>query len=168
MRKLSLIVALVATWPAFAQDQPASEASVRELMALTNSKALVDQMYAQVDGMMESAMKDAMGGRTGNAEQQRLAAEMRAKMVALLREDMGWEDLEPVYLQLYTSTLSQSEVDGMNAFYKSPAGQAVIAKMPLMMQSLMKVLMERMQVIMPKARALGEEYGNKLKAAGAK
>lgn len=168
MRKLSLIVALVATWPAFAQDQPASEASVRELMALTNSKALVDQMYAQVDGMMESAMKDAMGGRTGNAEQQRLAAEMRAKMVALLREDMGWEDLEPVYLQLYTSTLSQSEVEGMNAFYKSPAGQAVIAKMPLMMQSLMKVLMERMQVIMPKARALGEEYGNKLKAAGAK
>jgi hypothetical protein len=71
-------------------------------------------------------------------------------------------------LQLYTSTLSQAEVDGMNAFYRSPAGQAVIAKMPLMMQSLMKVLMERMQVMMPKARALGEEYGRKLRAAGEK
>jgi uncharacterized protein len=168
MRKLSLIVALIATMPAFAQDQPASEASVRELMALTNSKALLDQMYAQVDGLMESSMKEAMGGRTGNEEQQRLAAELRSKIVALLREDMSWEDLEPVYLQLYTSTLSQAEVDGMNAFYRSPAGQAVIAKMPLMMQSLMKVLMERMQVMMPKARALGEEYGRKLRAAGEK
>ncbi len=157
-------MAVLVTLPVFAQDQPASEASVRELMAITNSKALMEQMYAQVDGLMESVMKDALAGKTLTPEQDKIAAEMRAKMVAVLREDMGWDDLEPHYLELYTSTFSQAEVDGMNAFYKSPAGQAVIGKMPQMMQSLMKLVMERMQVVMPKVKAIGDEYAGKLRA----
>lgn len=165
MKPLLSLVALLACLPVVAQDQPASEASVRELMALTNSKALIDQLYGQLDGMMESAMNDALGGKTLSAEQEKVAAEMRAKMVAVLREDLGWEDLEPAYIALYTSTFSQAEVDGINTFYRSTAGQAVIGKMPQLMQSLMKMMMERMQVVTPKIKAIGDEYAEKLRAA---
>lgn len=165
MKKLLAMLALLANAPVFAQSQPASEASIRELMTLNNSKALVEQVYGQLDGLMEKAMNDARGGKVGNPEQEKLLAEMRAKLVALLREDMSWEKLEPVYLKVYCESLSQAEVDGINAFYKSEAGQAVIAKMPQLTQSLMQIVMEQMQAVTPKIQALEVEYKDKLSAA---
>jgi hypothetical protein len=168
MKKLLALVAVLAATPAFAQNQPASEASVRELMAITNAKSLLDQTYGQLDGVMERAMKEAMGGKTLTPEQDSLLAEMRTKMVALFREQMSWEKLEPEYLKLYMATFSQAEVDGMNAFYKSPGGQAVIAKMPQLMQSLMQAVVADMQALMPKMQALENEYKEKVAAAGKK
>jgi hypothetical protein len=165
MKKLVALVALMAAAPAFAQNQPASEASIRELMTITNSKALLDGAYGQLDGVMEQAMKEAMGGKSGTPEQEKLMAEMRAKMVALFREEMSWDQLEPTYLELYASTFTQAEVDGMNAFYRSEAGQAVVAKMPQLMQSLMQTVMQRMQMLMPKIQKLEAEYKQKLGAA---
>jgi hypothetical protein len=165
MKKLVVWVALLAAAPAFAQNQPASEASIRELMTITNSKALLDQTYGQLDGLMENAMREAMDGKTGTPEQERLMAEMRARLVTLVREEMSWEKLEPSYMQLYAATFSQAEVDGMNDFYKSPAGQAVIAKMPQLMQSLMQTVMTDMQRLMPRMQALEKEYKAKLEAA---
>ena len=166
MKRIFVLAALMAAGPSFAQDQPASEASVRELMTITNSKALLDQAYGQLDGVMEKAMKDAMAGKSGTPEQEKLLAEMRSKMVALFRENMNWDQLEPSYMKLYTSTFSQAEVDGMNAFYKSEAGQAVIGKMPQLMQSIMQLVMERMQAVIPKIRELEQEYKAKLQEAG--
>ncbi len=165
MKKLVVWVALLAAAPAFAQNQPASEASIRELMTITNSKALLDQTYGQLDGLMENAMREAMDGKTGTPEQERLMAEMRARLVTLVREEMSWEKLEPSYMQLYAATFSQAEVDGMNDFYKSPAGQAVIAKMPQHMQSLMQTVMTDMQRLMPRMQALEKEYKAKLETA---
>jgi uncharacterized protein len=130
MKRFLVAIAMMAVAPAFAQGQPASEESIRDLMMITNSKALLEQTYDQLDGMIEKSMDEAMAGKKGTAEQQKLTGEMRAKMVELIRTELGWEKLEPAYIKLYASTFSQAEIDGMNAFYKSEAGQAVIAKMP--------------------------------------
>lgn len=167
MKKLVLLVALMAATPAFAQDQPASEASIRELMMLTNSKSLLDQTYGELDGLMERSMREAMGGKTGTPEQEKLMAEMRAKLVALVREDLSWEKLEPTYIELYSATFSQAEVDGMNEFYKSAAGKAVTAKLPLLMQKLMQTLMADMQQLVPRIQAIEKEYREKLQATDA-
>ena len=160
---LAAVVLLLAA-PAFSQAQPASEASIRELLAMTNSKAILEQAYGQIDGMMEKAMSDAMGGQPRSPEQEKLLAEFRSKIVAAMTEQLSWEFLEPAYLKLYGSTFSQSEVDGMNAFYRSDAGKAVIGKMPQLMTAIMQMVMERMQAVMPKVQAIKDEYVEKLKA----
>ena len=40
-------------------------------------------------------------------------------------------------------------IQGMLAFYRTPAGQAVIEKMPLVMQNTMQAVQERMGAMMP-------------------
>jgi hypothetical protein len=164
MKKLLLAVALMAAFPVFA-DSPASEASVRELINVTEAKKLLDGVYAQTDGAMKQAMQQAIGNAPVSAEQERLMAEYRAKTVDLLREELSWEKLEPVYIDLYSKTFSQSEIDGMLSFYKSAAGKAVIAKLPLLTNNLMQTMMGSMQTIMPRIQKLTEEYVPKLKAA---
>ena len=163
MKMFLAVAALLFAVPAFSQHQPASEASIRELLALTNSKAILEQAYGQIDGMMEKAMNDAMSGKPRSAEQEKLLAEFRSKIVTAMTEQMSLEFLEPAYIKLYGTTFSQGEIDGMNAFYKSQAGKAVIAKMPQLMTAVMQLVMDRMTAVMPKVQAIKDEYVARLK-----
>jgi uncharacterized protein len=166
MKNLLIAILILAAVPSFAGDKPPSETSIRELMALTDAKSLLDKMYQQLDGMMEQAMKQALGDHPINEEQQKLMAEMRAKVVELFRSQLGWDQLEPSYLTLYQQTLTQDEVNGMLKFYKSKAGKAVINKLPQLTQGVMQVVMEKMQGISPQLRAIQEDYVKRLVAAG--
>ena len=161
---------LFAAAPTFAQapalaDAQASDASIREVIEVTNARDFMNGSMGQIDGLMEKAMKDALEGKDVNAEQEKIMAEFRGKVVELLRAEMSWEKMEPTYFKLYRDTFTQAELDGMLAFYKSAAGKAVIAKMPRMMQSLMQDMMGLMQAIMPKVRGITEEYVRKIKDA---
>lgn len=161
-----MAILLMASLPSFAVDAPPSEASIRELMNLTDSKKLLDQMYGQMDGMLEQSMKQALDGKPVNAEQEKLMAEFRARLIQVMREELNWEKLEPTYIELYSKTFSQAEIDGMTSFYKSDAGKAVLAKLPLLMQNLMQHMMTVMQDVMPRLRTLVDEFVPRLKKAG--
>jgi hypothetical protein len=159
------MICLCAAAPSFAQDKAASAESLRELMTITRSQQLIDGMYGQLDGLMQQATRDALNGNQLNAEQEKIAADMRAKLIALFREEMSWGKLEPSFIGIYQKALTQKEVDGMIAFYKTDAGKAVIEKMPQVMQLSMEFMMELMQKISPRIREISEEMIEKLKAA---
>jgi hypothetical protein len=166
VKQLILAIALMAAAPAFAAEKPASEASIRELLVFSDAKSLVEGIYQQMDGMLEQSLKQSMGDKPLNDEQQKLAAEMRAKIVELMHGDMGWDKLEPIYIKLYTDTFSQSDIDGILKFYKTPAGSALLKKMPLLMQNLMQLMTAQMQELLPKLRPLVEDYTNRILEAG--
>lgn len=165
MRKLLLATLLIATFPAFAETPP-SDASIRELMSVTDARKLLDASYAQMDGVMGQAMKQALGDAAATPAQQALIEEFQHKSVDLVRTQMSWEKLEPAYSELYSKTFSQSEVDGMLAFYKSDAGRAVLAKMPKMMTNLTQMMVVQMQSFMPALQQLVAEYAQKVRDAG--
>jgi len=77
---------------------------------------------------------------------------------------MTWESFEPNVIDLYKKSFTQSEIDGMVQFYKSPAGKAVIAKMPVVMQNNMQLVQGRMKTLLPKIQQLQQETFEKLKA----
>lgn len=163
-----ILLAYLAMCPAIAAEAPASETSVRELLTITQSQKLVDGTMGQVDAMMQRSMKQALAGQTLTADQQRIMDNMRTKMIALFREDMKWETLEPMFIDIYKQSFTQKEVDGMLDFYKSEPGQAVIAKMPLVMQNTMQAMQGRMAVMLPKLQQLQQDAIAELKASRAK
>ena len=163
-----ILLAYVAMCPAIAAEAPASETSVRELLSITQSQKLLDGTMGQVDAMMQRSMKQALAGQTLTADQQRIMDNMRTKMIALFREDMKWETLEPMFIDIYKQSFTQKEVDGMLDFYKSEPGQAVIAKMPLVMQNTMQAMQGRMAVMLPKLQQLQQDAIAELKASRAK
>ena len=73
---------------------------------------------------------------------------MHAKMIAMVDGMLNWDALLPMYLRIYRESFTQDELDGMTAFYKTPAGQAVVRKMPVVMQRVfgeMQVMLKPMQ-----------------------
>ncbi|HKA32886.1 MAG TPA: DUF2059 domain-containing protein [Candidatus Binatia bacterium] len=166
MRKflpLVLIFMLLAAPFARAQESPPSEESIRELMNLTQMGTMVDHLTQSLDDSTRQAMSQAMAGQGLSEKQEKIVNEMTARMVAMLKEEINPEALEPAYIEIYKKTLTQHEVDGMIAFYKTDAGRAVVTKMPVVMRQASEIMMQHMQKLFPKLQQMQEEMMRRLK-----
>lgn len=156
MKKLLLATAL-ALLSAFAHAAPASAESIERLLTLTRMESMLDGMYANVDQLMRQAMRQRIGNRTLDADQQRLLDELTGKFVVVMRQEFNWATLKPHYMRIYQETFEQEEIDGLIAFYSSPAGQAFVSKMPTVMQKSMNLAQEQLRTLAPRMAEVIEQ-----------
>jgi uncharacterized protein len=122
MKKINLIFSfcLVAI---FAQAQQATEATVRELLAATNSadmgKKMLDNMFAMFRKDMKESKIDSFF--------ERMAAEVNTNTLT--------EMIIPVYQKYYTEQELRTAIE----FYKTPDGKKMIERSPLVMQESMEI-----------------------------
>ncbi len=162
LRNALVILLLTATT---AMAEPASESSIKQLLAVTQAKKLLDGMQAQLDSLMDNVIQQALKGKSPTAKQQEAITHMKNNMVALLQGDLAWEKLEPMYLRLYTESFTEEEVGGMLAFYKTPAGQAVINKMPVLMQKTMLEVQKMSSGLAPRMQEIQKDFAAEMKSA---
>jgi uncharacterized protein len=175
IRRKIVVAALIAAWVApFAvtlaaygaeADKPPSEQSIRELLAVMQSHNMIDTMMRQMDANFGSMMKQSMAGRQLSEREQQIADDAHAKIQALLRQTLQWNNFEPLMIHVYQSTFSQKDVDGMTAFYKTPTGQAVIAKMPMVVQQTMQAMQERTASLLPQIQQIQRDMATQMKEA---
>ncbi|HLP06698.1 MAG TPA: DUF2059 domain-containing protein [Opitutaceae bacterium] len=164
MKRLLLAVALVCA-PAFAADTPPSDASIAELLNLADAPKLIDGMMSQVDGMIQQSIDQSLHGQQVTPEQKAAIDKYKAKSVAIMHEELAWTKLEPLYTRIYRESLTQEEVDGIIAIYKTPAGQAMVKKLPLVMQKVMAEMPAMMNPLMQKLQAAAQEFAAEMQAA---
>lgn len=140
-----------------AETTAPSNESIQELITVTDSKKMLDSMSAGLDSFMDTAMQQALQGKTITPERDAILTKMKTKMTALMKEEISWSKLEPVTIQIYKESFSQEEIDGMLTFYKSHSGQAVIKKMPLVMQKSMSLMQTNMSTLFPRMQKIQEE-----------
>ena len=148
------------------QSRPTDE-SLRQLLEITEAKKLVESLSQQVDTVMTAALQQRLQGKVVSPQQQQVIDAMRAKFVALMKEELDWSVLEPEYMKLYADSFSQSEIDGLVAFYGTPAGRAVVQKLPLVMQGVMSMTQQRMARLIPKIQQMAAETAAQIKAQNA-
>lgn len=152
--------------PMIAMAVPASESSIKELMNVTEAHQLVDGMRGQLDGMMKNNIAQQLNGKTPTPKQQQAIDNMTKKLGDLMQGMLAWDKLEPMYVRTYQEAFSEDEVAGMLAFYKTPAGQAVIHKMPALMQKVMGETQQMMVQSMPQMQKIMQDFAADMKAAG--
>jgi hypothetical protein len=169
MKKLLLLMllAVAASAPLRAQDAKPSEASVKQLFQAMHVGKLLDSYYSQLDGMLDTSMRQALQGQELNPQQQKIFADMRAKMTALIKQDLNWQGMEPMFVEAYRNTYTQSEVDGISRFYRSPAGEAMTAKQPALMQQVMQAMQQKVADLTPRLVELQKDTIRQLQAAKA-
>ncbi|HCC56139.1 MAG TPA: hypothetical protein DEQ47_02540 [Solibacterales bacterium] len=147
-------LALTLLWAAglSSGQQLSKEARIERLLTLTNAAANVDRMFDQLKAMAASQMPPG-----STPEQQAQARQMQARVMDAIKARMNWEKMRPQYVKLYDETFSDQEIDGMLAFYESPAGRAVLQKMPLLMQKSMSLGMAQVADVMPEIQRIVKE-----------
>ncbi len=162
---LALSAAALLSVPLAAQEARPTEASVRAVLAAGHLSATLGSYGTQVEASMRSAVQHELAGQPLNAEQRTIMEHMEERMVALMREEMDWQRMEPRIIELYRSTFTQAEVNGMLKWYSSPTGKAVVGKLPLVTAQMADYAQQRVQELVPKLMQLQKETVAQLKAA---
>lgn len=152
--------------PAPAPGAPPTEASVKQLLEVAQARKLVDSVMTQMDNLMQQSIAQATRGQTISPKVQKEIDKGRGEMLAMMKDLLDWSKLEPLYVRVYQKSFSQQEVDGMIAFYKTPAGQAVIGKMPSVMQNTMDEMQQMMAPVMQKMQKMQQDVVAEMKAEG--
>ncbi|HVF71568.1 MAG TPA: DUF2059 domain-containing protein [Chthoniobacterales bacterium] len=152
--------------PAPAASAPPSEASIKQLLELAQARKLVDSVMKQMDTLMEQTIHQATQGQQIPPKVQKDIDKRQSEVVGLVKELLEWNKLEPMYVRIYQKTFNQQEIDGMIAFYKTPPGQAVIGKMPMVMQNTMEEMQQMMGPVMQKLQRMQQDVVAEMKAQG--
>ena len=165
--RIALIVLLFGSMSAMAT--PASESSIIQLMAITKMHDQLNQsmevVAPQVTSELDTEIQQELKGRIPNSKEQRAIGNLKSRVIAAMQEQLSWEKMEPMVLQMYKNTFTEEEIDGMLVFYKTPAGQAVINKMPKLMQEIPPMIMQMVKGLLTRMKEIDEEFAAEMKAA---
>ena len=142
---------------------PPSEASIKQMLQVMQARKLVDSMIGQMDNLMLQTVAQVTQGRPIPPNVQKQIDQQRAEMMAMMKELLAWEKLEPLYVRVYQKTFTQEELDGMLAFYKTPVGASMLAKMPAVMQNTMEEVQSLMGPVMEKMQRMQKDIAAQMK-----
>ncbi len=141
----------------------ASEASHRaaaeELLLLTDPDATLNQVWGQVDGMMTQQFEQ-MGAPE---ELKPLFDKYTGKMLSAIKEEMSFKTMKDDFITIYVNTYTEEELRAIGDFYKSPAGQAFLVKMPKLIQESMAITQKKMGPLTAKIQAISMEMDAEVK-----
>ncbi len=163
MKKMIAMFGLLLSFSAFASTP--SDASLNELLAVTNVQRMLADMDAQTNQMMNGVLQQSMQGKQINEAEKKALNNMKNRMTALLKAEYTWEKVKPHFMKIYRDSFTQDEVNGMIAFYKTPAGKAVVNKMPVVMEKTMVYTQSIMQGVMPQMQKIQQDFIAEMKAA---
>jgi hypothetical protein len=148
--------------------QPSDE-SINKMMAVMHVDKMLDQMVAQINNGMKNGidqgMQQSLLGQELNAGQKASIEKFKDQLAAMMQEELSMGKLKDVYLQAYRETLTQEEVDSISEFYSTPAGQAVVEKIPLVMQKAATLTQNRLGPMIQKMQSMQAEFIKDLNSA---
>ncbi|MDD2830213.1 MAG: DUF2059 domain-containing protein [Sulfuricurvum sp.] len=137
---------------------PASDSSIQELLEVAEARKLVDTIKEQSETMINRSIQQILVGKNPTPKQMKAIEKMKKNMLIVMQDEVSWEKLEPMYIRLYKETFSQEEIDGIIVFYKTPAGKALINKMPTLMQKTMIEVQKVSLEMMPKLQQVQQQF----------
>ncbi len=146
-------------------DEASHKAKAEEVMTTLH----LDRM---VNGVMQNAMQQttALVSQRYNGSIPPAAAaslsDFQKKLAGVLEPQVGWAAIKPEYVKLFTAQFPEEQLDTILAFYRSPAGKALMEKLPGVEQEVGKTLQTRVQALQPQVRQMFEDFQKNLPPAG--
>lgn len=136
--------------PLACADETTKAAKVDQLLTVMNIEQQQKQMMDQMSQMVIGQIKEQMT-KQGNVSPAEMAKmeDRQKRLFALIADRTSWEHMKPVYVKAYSDTFNETEIDGILAFYKSPAGKAMIDKQPALNGKIMESVQAQMADLMP-------------------
>ncbi len=159
---------------ALAQEKPAATpkvdsaklAQIEEFLNLTKADQLSQQMLTQFENVFNEEIKKSLPAIPKAADHQPVKEDVekfQKQLFGIIRDQLSYERMKPGLVRLYDESFTTDELVGINAFYKSPAGQAYLAKIPLLTQKAMQVGSNLMVEAMPQIQKMTVDWTEEMK-----
>ena len=148
-------------------DDASKRAKVQELFTVMHVDRVSEQITGTVRRQLEASMHNLPGASEATPAQKKLLTDYESHVMALVDGSVNWKVLQPQMVDLYSSTYSEPEIDGILAFYKSSVGQTMLAKTPELTQKSMAITQTKLQALQPKISEMSQDFAKQYAAAQA-
>jgi hypothetical protein len=162
MNRIALLLALALCLPLVARaDEASHRAKVQEMMSLLstekNVQGVVDKFMKQI-----TDVADKEAGPNPSPETKAKVADFEKQALFIIESQVGWKEMQADFTDIYAKSFTEEELDGIIAFYKSPAGSALLTKMPDVNVQIAKVGGARVQALQPQLQQLYTDFRKSL------
>jgi hypothetical protein len=155
-RSFALVAALALSAHAFVAhaDDATKRAKVEQMLTVTKTDTISQNMLANVPVRVKTlaARQPAVAG-AATPEQKKLADDYLNQMGTIAQGGANWTALKPKVVDLYMSTYTEADLDGILAFFKTPAGQDYVAKSPELSGKTVDILQGAISALQPQFEA---------------
>jgi hypothetical protein len=160
MKRSAIFLVFLLTLPLTARaDEASRRAKAEEMVSLLHMDTLMKQFMDTIR-QQASANAQQLAGKSLTPENQAKLDDFQNKMFAVIESQIGWKVLEPDILDLYAKTFTDEELDGILAFYKSPAGISMVEKLPGLTTQAMQLTQSRMAALQPQLRQMIVDFSH--------
>jgi hypothetical protein len=149
LRRLALLLMLVLCLPLAARaDQASRRAKAAQLVELLRTERMVQQNSATILKQVSDAAEKVAGPNSTPESKARLTS-LEKNISQLIDAQLGWKVMQPGIIDLYANTFTEQELDVIVAFYKTPAGAALIDKIPQIDNQIQQLAQSRLNILQP-------------------
>lgn len=165
LRRAFVIVGLLAGASSAYCDEASKLAKAGELLRLAKMDDTLRQVLGAVAEQTKSGFMQGTTGAKLPPEMDKEVAALRDKVTAIVSDALAWDKLEPAYARIYADAYTESELDAIIVFYKSDAGQAMVANTPVLLTKASALVQGRMKEVQPEIQKAMTEFTLRVKAA---
>jgi hypothetical protein len=141
-------------------DEASKLKLVDEMFAILKLDSQLNIMFTQLKEMQRRLLLDKL---KGDKELQFESEKMMTEVFDLVEKEFAQGPYLNNCKKLYAEVFTEKELEGIIQFYKSEAGQAVIKKMPEMLQKVLSMAEQLAKDLQPKIEKIIQEYRDRQK-----
>jgi uncharacterized protein len=131
----------------------------KEMLNLSDMQKMIDQIVAQVQQMQAAQLKLL----SIPEKDQEKVLQFQSKLTKKIFDAMSWDKMEAEYITLFSTVYTVEELKAIVEFYKSPAGQSMLKKQPMLMQKTMQIAQSKIQSLLPELKKMTEDFSASVK-----
>jgi uncharacterized protein len=152
------LLALAFSLPLTARADDASRHAKAEELALV---AHADRLGKQWIDALRQQTTEAVTAQAGGSltpEQKAALDEFQKKLAAAAELQIGWKTVEPALADIYAKAFTEEQMDVIIAFYKTPAGSALLEKMPEINQQANLLMQSKLATLKTQVEQMFEDF----------
>ena len=142
---------------------PAEVPLIEELFRLTKPDNMVQQAKVAIGNAAHQAFNSEVKKFGDPAKYQNDYQKLQGQMMGIINSKLDWQKMKPQLVKIYSDAFTKDELSGIVAFYRSPAGQAEMRKMPEVAYKTNLVGQQQLASVQPELRKLMTDALNNIK-----
>ena len=145
--------ACLALFAASAFAAPPTDADIERLLKASRAQSMLGAILPQMEAMQQQQFQQLTAGKDLTAEQKAEVERIQSRTNEIVRKSLAWEEMRPLYVDVYRKTFTSEEVKAIAKFYESPAGKNLLDKTPALMQNLMLAIQQKIVPMLDELQA---------------
>jgi len=151
--------------PVAAPVTPAKRAKAEQLLALLKLDTGLQGMLSNTSRRIHSLAQEQAAQAGQTPDQQKLATDYTSKIDTMTTSALDYAKLRQPLADVYATNFTDSELDGIIAFYSSPAGKTFVDKTQVVGDQTNALFQGVLKDLQPKLGETTKEFQTSLKAA---